>query len=220
MKRLRPILAAALLTLTAALLVPGPAVASAFASHQLAVVAHSMGGLIIRWAVTLAPGAVERARHVGLAVTLGTPYDGSWLAEVGAQLLGRKANADDDLRDLVHVLLATCKSFPDDGCGALRDILDFFNSAYAFVPGSPELTALRPWPAGVRVETLGTHTLLQDTEKSTFFASGSGTPRRPSGRRTALRPEQPAALIARRMSCSPGGNRPIGRGTAAAAGAH
>ena len=116
----------------------------AFASHQLAVVAHSMGGLITRWAVTLAPGAAERATHLGLAVTLGTPYDGSWLAEVGAQLLGRKANGDDDLRDLVHMLLATCNSVPDDGCGVLRDILDFFNSAYAFVPGSQRRATGRP----------------------------------------------------------------------------
>lgn len=45
-------------------------------SEQVAVVAHSMGGLALRWYLTRLDGAARVAR----AVFVGTPHQGTWLA--------------------------------------------------------------------------------------------------------------------------------------------
>jgi len=147
----------------------------AFESHQLVVVGHSMGGLIARWAVTAALGAADRARHVGAAITLGTPYEGSWLAAVGAALLGVASDGQpEQLQALVHLMLSTCASLADDGCGELRTLLDFLATMYAFVPGSAELKALPAWPLGIRVETLGTRNVLENFNSGVFYGVDGG----------------------------------------------
>lgn len=60
-----------------------------------------MGGLIARWAVNVDPQI--RAR-TGLIVTFGTPYDGSWLAEVGVLVTTAGAVAATTNRTLAYLI--------------------------------------------------------------------------------------------------------------------
>lgn len=149
--------------------------ADAFEARQLAVVAHSMGGLIARWAVTAAPGADQRAQRLGPVVTLGTPYEGSWLAAAAHNLLGLLDANTGGLRGLVHLLLRGCRASPDDGCGPLREALEYLATTEAFVPGSPQLRALPEWPPSVQVHTLASRTLLADVGATLFFTSTGQT---------------------------------------------
>lgn len=144
----------------------------AFGGHKLIVVAHSMGGLITRWAVTAAPGGAKRAQRLGLAITLGTPFEGSWLAAVVANILGVGPPGTfeyESLRALIHLAISVCDGNTNGACGQLRTYLDAFGTALAFIPGSAELRALPPWPASVRVDTLSTQSLLQDVGGGGFF---------------------------------------------------
>ncbi len=55
---------------------------SASAGSPVDIVAHSMGGLIATYALKV----LDRGRHIGSVVTLGTPHRGSALARLGALL--------------------------------------------------------------------------------------------------------------------------------------
>lgn len=156
-----------------------------YAGHNVVVVAHSMGGLIARWSVTDAPGAAARRARTGLVVTVGTPYDGAWLATLGAMLADTagsvasgtvKAGAA-PLLEALHLALASCRE-PDvaalDPCTWLRKVVEFLASMHAFVPGSAELKALSPWPSGMRVETLASSSVVQDVG-GLFLVRGPGT---------------------------------------------
>lgn len=61
---------------------------SASAGSPVDIVAHSMGGLIATYALKV----LDRGRHIGSVVTLGTPHRGSAFARLGA-LLRRESTA-------------------------------------------------------------------------------------------------------------------------------
>ena len=140
--------------------------------HDLVVVAHSMGGLIARWAITDAPGAAQRRERAGLMVTLGTPYEGSFVAVVGDLLveamelgLARTTVGTGTLAAL-HLVAVVCDRLnqPEfQPCRFVEDLFDFLATVKAFKPGSPELRALSDWPATARARTLTTETVLTDT---------------------------------------------------------
>jgi pimeloyl-ACP methyl ester carboxylesterase len=122
----------------------------AHAGHPAVVVGHSMGGLIARWALADAPGAGQRRKATGLVVTVGTPYEGSWLSALGNGVGGHA-------RDLLFLAEGACAEtrFSATGpCRWLGDAREFLRTTQAFVPGSRELRNLSKWPSGVRVETL------------------------------------------------------------------
>jgi hypothetical protein len=54
---------------------------------KVIVIAHSMGGLAIRWAATKSSNAAEVTNDLGLVITLGTPNDGSGWANAALQFL-------------------------------------------------------------------------------------------------------------------------------------
>ncbi|MFI6266644.1 lipase family alpha/beta hydrolase [Micromonospora sp. NPDC051006] len=144
---------------------------AAFRGHKTVVVAHSMGGLITRWSLSeAAPGGVERRGHVGLVVTLGTPYEGSLVSGLVTSLADEVAKVDKPTAALaatVHQLLALCHdvgNFP--GC---TDFVDFLSAMHSFAPGSPEMRSLAVWPEGTEVNTLASRTIV---ETGLFFAKG------------------------------------------------
>ncbi|MCI4061289.1 hypothetical protein MRQ36_01340 [Micromonospora sp. R77] len=144
---------------------------TAFRGHKVVVVAHSMGGLITRWSLSeAAPGGVERRGHVGLVVTLGTPYEGSLISGLVTSLASEAAKMDKTTSALaatVHQLLALCHdvgNFP--GCA---DLVDFLSAMHSFAPGSPEMKSLAAWPEGTEVNTLASRAVV---ETGLFFARG------------------------------------------------
>jgi pimeloyl-ACP methyl ester carboxylesterase len=151
-----------------------------FQGHRMIVVGHSMGGLIARWAVTDAPGAAERAKHVGLAVTIGTPFEGSWIAAIGTAIADSVAAASVGptnlaaIRDLTHALTVACEGIGGEPCETFNAMVDFLATAHAFVPGSPELKALSPWPDGIRVHTLTSSATVTDVS-GLFLSPGPGS---------------------------------------------
>lgn len=151
----------------------------AFRGHRLVVVAHSMGGLITRWALSdKAPDGVARRDRVGLVVTLGTPYQGSLLAALGTALADG-ALADGTVLDkriapiaeVVHQLLTLCEVVRIIGCDQLNHLVDMFAAMRAFATGSDEMNSLDAWPPGTRVSTLATRTELENIG-GMFFAKG------------------------------------------------
>lgn len=142
----------------------------AFRGHKTIVVAHSMGGLITRWSVSdAAPDGAARRDRIGLVVTLGTPYEGSWLAELGTLLLDTAKTVTSRLDkrlaalyEVIHLLIVQCEGIDLPSCRQLSFVADLMATVRAFVPGSPELRALSGWPAGIRVHTLTSRTILED----------------------------------------------------------
>jgi pimeloyl-ACP methyl ester carboxylesterase len=136
---------------------------SAFAGHKAVVVAHSMGGLIARWAVTMAAGAADRAKKLSLAITVGTPSQGSWLASDAAVLNGALWFYDATI-ELIAQLADGCFSAPvPAGCAGLNEALELYRTRSEFIPGSAELTGMAPWPPGIQVKTLATRIILENT---------------------------------------------------------
>jgi pimeloyl-ACP methyl ester carboxylesterase len=146
----------------------------AFARHKMVVVAHSMGGLITRWAVT----SDERIRAgTSLVLTLGTPYDGSWLATVGLVLLDAADVASRldprlaRLRSAVHLLMLGCQANGKvPGCTELTKFLREIESVRAFAFGSNEYAELKPWPSGIAVKTLTGRVLLENAAAEMFLS--------------------------------------------------
>jgi pimeloyl-ACP methyl ester carboxylesterase len=132
-----------------------------FQGHKMVVVAHSTGGLITRWAANT---DAEIGNGVSLAITLGTPYEGSWIASLGVLPVDGTMRR---LAALAHMTEVTCTaraSLP--GCDEYRFVLDRLGdelrSMRAFAPGSSELNALEEWPKTIKVETLTSEVLLED----------------------------------------------------------
>jgi pimeloyl-ACP methyl ester carboxylesterase len=149
-----------------------------FAGHKMVVVAHSMGGLITRWAVNTDP---KLRAGTSLVLTLSTPYIGSWLATVGATLMeaGQVASRLDRrlavLRDAVHLMLLGCQANGNaPGCSELKAFLGKLSTVRAFSAGSREYTALKPWPAGIAVRTLAARNVVENVASVLF--SGAPVP--------------------------------------------
>lgn len=140
--------------------------------HPAVVVAHSMGGLATRQALSLIQsdgthGPVEA--NVSDVITFGTPNSGSWLASVinaadkvseYAAVLGGPAAgpAIASVRAMLTVCgaLATQSMNADTLCSELGPLLKSARSsaAQALAVGSDEMKALPKWPAPVRVQAM------------------------------------------------------------------
>lgn len=134
--------------------------------HQAVVVAHSMGGLAARQALSRTLDGVAVADLVSTVVTFGTPNTGSALASVlagstgvldaltpGGLLLGGRFG--------LTALLQLCGAdFSKDvvsarGCSGIPTVDAFASQAGAALrSGSAEIGALAPWPARVHVISL------------------------------------------------------------------
>jgi WD40 repeat protein/pimeloyl-ACP methyl ester carboxylesterase len=69
------------------------------AGHKVIIIAHSMGGLLIEYASHV----TQTASDIAAVFTLGTPYQGSWLASTA---IGQ--GPDKSANDSVHALEALC----------------------------------------------------------------------------------------------------------------
>ena len=112
---------------------------------KVIIVAHSMGGLAVRCAVSVtcvnrvntgAARAAARPSEIGLVITLGTPNTGSWLANMGQALAYQGSTI---ARMIANALCANpaCKDFQKAGGTA---------AAVAMRIGSPELASPKPGP--------------------------------------------------------------------------
>ena len=144
--------------------------------EKVIVVAHSMGGLITRYAARQ-PGitGTSRAGEISTVVTFGTPETGSvaaLLAETGADL---GAAISDELA-VIRLLLSACGqlSSGDIKSGTLCDeipapIRAFESDAgIALRVGSPELAALKPWPRSIYLDALAGNVTLELPEPGWF----------------------------------------------------
>lgn len=139
----------------------GPALASAITcladrhGRRVVVVAHSMGGLAVRFAQAqtvpdpAAPAAPGRpvAAAIDALVTIGTPFD-------GAQLLGfANGTGGEVFNEVADAALGTCdrrqrQRRARDFCGLLGTTET--PAVRAMIPGSDELAALPRWTPHLR----------------------------------------------------------------------
>ena len=147
----------------------------AFTKHKLIVVAHSMGGLITRWAVN---SDDQLRAGTSLVLTLGTPYRGSWFATVGLALMetAQVASTVDPrlarLRSAVHLMVLGChanESLP--GCPELNKFMGAVDAVRAFAFGSKEYDGLKPWPQGITVKTLAGRVVLENAAAQLFLGA-------------------------------------------------
>lgn len=130
--------------------------------QRVIVVAHSMGGLATREALSARSGnGVPRPEQVSRVVTFGTPHTGSMLAAIAGGGLSR---APTQTAALLRLLLSTCgqrsaaKFESGSTCDVLQPAVRAFDgpAGRALRSGSPELQALR-FP-GVPFHALGGET--------------------------------------------------------------
>lgn len=161
--------------------------------HPAMVVAHSMGGLATRQALSLIAkdgthGAVEA--NVSDVITYGTPNSGSWLASVigagdtagkyAAAFPGASGAAVTAIRSLV-TLCGTASTRSMTNAGLCTSIIPQLGSATsdaarALATGSDEMKALPKWPGLVRVQSMAGSAevdVLQLSWFGTTVAAGS-----------------------------------------------
>jgi pimeloyl-ACP methyl ester carboxylesterase len=130
--------------------------------QKVIIVAHSMGGLIARYAATH-PGGTGRDRsgEISSVVTFGTPETGSVAALLAATGIDAGATVSDELA-AIRLVLAACGQLAsgDVKTGSLCDTLPAPARAFAsdagiaLRAGSPQLAALKPWTSSIHVTAL------------------------------------------------------------------
>jgi pimeloyl-ACP methyl ester carboxylesterase len=152
--------------------------------EKVIIVAHSMGGLAARYALTTTGKAgVDRAAEVSTVITFGTPNTGSLAAMLGAAGAGITALMNSQLATLRLVMaacgrLSTASLRTGTLCDRLPEPVRAFDSEVgrALRYGSRQLAALKPFPQNVTVNALagdatfeipklGWFTKLWDTDK-------------------------------------------------------
>jgi triacylglycerol lipase len=126
------------------------------------VIAHSMGGLALRDAAAQVVAGRTVASRVGLAVTVATPNDGSWVEGVVTSLDDQSGLGGGAARLVIDRLVTAartaCTGRAQDpkalaglaaSCGLL--LSPGSPAARAMAPGSPELAGLPPLPRSVPV---------------------------------------------------------------------
>ena len=115
----------------------------------LVVVAHSMGGLVTRWvANSVDKDGNSRAHKIGKVITLGTPYDGSDLAENLSAPASTIARYDSFEVQLAEQLVSWCgRTGTQTGSGSC-DLISVLASEAGLNlrGGSPALRQLKRWP--------------------------------------------------------------------------
>ncbi len=126
---------------------------------KVAVVAHSMGGLMARCAATKScHGGPDDARsNIASVTTFGTPNTGSFLRAHSDNLRLASLGALDLLMNSVCI-----GDGGRDWCAFVTDMRDSA-AARAFTPGSPELNALPPMAKNVPVHAVAGELRLRST---------------------------------------------------------
>ena len=126
--------------------------------QKVIIVAHSMGGLIARYA---AARRTVRAGEISSVVTFGTPETGSVAALLTATGVDIGATVSDELA-VIRFVLAACGQLAsgDIKTGSLCDTLPTPVRAFAsdagiaLRAGSSQLAALQPWPSSIHLTAL------------------------------------------------------------------
>jgi pimeloyl-ACP methyl ester carboxylesterase len=132
----------------------------------VALIGHSLGGLLIRCALTTScsrgPDVVAAAGHV---VTIGTPSLGSFLrpngmADAVATAFGRLIEAECAAERMLSRMPGQVGAIMKAKVWVSAPLCDYLtklgssSAGRAFTVGSPELAALPKWPGGVPVRTI------------------------------------------------------------------
>jgi pimeloyl-ACP methyl ester carboxylesterase len=128
--------------------------------EKVIVVAHSMGGLIARYALAEpVAGGAARAKRVSTVVTFGTPQEGSLIALLADGVLDAGTASGNRALAAMRLILSYCGTLTTQRfeTGTLCDILPGFLKAFrtdagrALKVGSIELGDLDAFPADVTV---------------------------------------------------------------------
>lgn len=144
--------------------------------QKVIVVAHSMGGLIARYA------AAGRAGEISSVVTFGTPETGSLAALLTATGVDVGATVSDELA-VIRFVLAACGQLAsgDVKTGSLCDTLPTPVRAFAsdagvaLRAGSSQLAALQPWPSSIRLTALAGNATFELPDPGWFSLSWDTT---------------------------------------------
>lgn len=141
------------------------------------LVAHSMGGLVSRFAASQpGPSGNDRAAEISRIITFGTPQTGSDLANTVAGGLDASAVAGAAIAQPVtpgvRLLLAYCGALTTKALetGTLCDFLPDFVQAFdteagrGLQTGSRELRELKPVPSGIALNALAGDVRISGTE--------------------------------------------------------
>jgi pimeloyl-ACP methyl ester carboxylesterase len=133
---------------------------------RVALVGHSMGGLLLRCALTpTCSKGPDIAAVAGQVVTIGTPSLGSFLrpngvASSAVSAFGRVVQAQCAAERAMGRVpgpvgsVMKVKAWAGQGLCDVMDKLTNSSAGRAFTVGSRELAALPPWPAGVPIRTV------------------------------------------------------------------
>ena len=132
--------------------------------EKVIVVTHSMGGLATRLALSGTSGeGLSRAEEVSTVINFGTPNNGS----IAAAIIGAGLSAPVQITAVTRMVLSDCgkMSSVKVDTGSICDLLGpgraiDGQAGRALRYGSPELTKLPNWPAGVSVHSLAGETGL------------------------------------------------------------
>ncbi|MEV8443269.1 alpha/beta hydrolase [Actinosynnema sp. NPDC051121] len=169
----------------------GPALGTAIdclhreSGEKVIVIAHSMGGLATRYA--LSPPEGSRADEVSSVITFGTPNTGSLIAMLAAVILDVGAAVNGALA-VLRLVLAVCGKAASGSLdtGTICDDLDRAvraadsDGGRALRTGSAELAALEPFPDDVDVHALAGETTFV-VPRLGWFALPWATERVPTG---------------------------------------
>lgn len=170
----------------------GPALGTAIdclhraTGEKVIIVAHSMGGLAIRHALT-PPTGPGRADKVSTVITFGAPNTGSLLAMLADTALDLGALAAKQLA-VLRLILSVCGNASSESVetGTPCDLLPSWaragdsSAGRALRWGSPQLAALKPFPSKVAVHALAGDTMLT-VPKIGWFAMPWETDKVPVG---------------------------------------
>lgn len=169
----------------------GPALGDAIeclykqSGQRVIVVAHSMGGLATRFALTDGNRGAKRAGMVSRVVTFGTPQNGSLVAAIaaGAVDAGSKVGGTivtTNLLATVKLVLSYCGRKSDSGmdkldgtiCGSLGDAGAAFDSeaGRALRYGSSSLRRLNRFPELVELNAIAGDTRIEHNDGGWFKA--------------------------------------------------
>jgi|GEM_PF-788078 len=148
----------------------GDAIDCLFAAtgEKVIIVAHSMGGLAARYALShRGSSGVDRATEVSTVVTFGTPNAGSLMALLGDTALKVGASTNSALA-VIRLILAACgrATSGHQQTGTLCDMLPALVRTYdsdafrALRHGSAQLAALAPFPKSITVDALAGDTIF------------------------------------------------------------
>jgi pimeloyl-ACP methyl ester carboxylesterase len=145
--------------------------------QKVVLLAHSMGGLISRWAATH-PGitGADRSGEISTVVTFGTPETGSVAALLAAVDIDLSAATSEALA-FIHLILSACGrlSSREIETGTVCDKLPApartfeSDAGIALRAGSGQLAALLPWPKGIFLEALAGDTSFEAADGMGWF---------------------------------------------------